>query len=74
MNIKEAINRCCIDGGFPSCEECGMFGDNECWKYLSEYLLEECEACRCSTYYYVNDCKEIEKIKPKFCPDCGRAL
>lgn len=74
MNINEAIDRCCSDGGFKFCEECGVFGDSECWQYLSKYLLEECESCRQTNYYYVNDCNDIEKVVPRFCPECGRAL
>lgn len=74
MNIKEAIKQCCTDAEYTDCEECGVFGDSECWEYLSKYLLDECDSCRTTTYYYVNDCEEIEKIRPRFCPDCGRCL
>ena len=74
MNIKEAMKKCCSDAKYKDCEECGVFGDSECWNYLSEYMLDKCPACKGTTYYYVNDYNEIEKIEPNFCPECGRIL
>lgn len=74
MNIKEAMTKCAAECNFKSCEECGVYGDSECWMHLSGYLLNKCMSCKETTYYYVNDCNEIEKIAPKFCPECGRAL
>ena len=72
MNINEAIKKCCEEGGFKNCEECGVYGEDECWNYLSKHLLYGCKLCG-ETYYYVNGNK-IEKAMNKFCPECGRAL
>ena len=73
MNIKEAIKMCVEDTGYNCCEECGVFENSECWKYLSQYLLKECSSCRNNKYYCVNG-NEIEKVVSNFCPECGRAL
>lgn len=74
MNINEAMKACQIDAKYETCEKCGVYGNSECWIYLSKFLLDECSSCGETTYYYVNDCNEIEKIEPNFCPECGRAL
>lgn len=73
MNIKEAIKMCAAEANYKTCEECGVYGDSECWMYLSRFLLEGCVYCRNNKYFCVNG-DEIEKIVPQFCPECGRAL
>ena len=72
MNINEAIKACQKEAKYESCEECGVYGDSECWYYLSKHLLNRCNMCG-ETYYCVKDNK-IEKAINKFCPECGKAL
>ena len=73
MNINEAIKACQEEAKYETCEECGVYGEDECWDYLSKYLLPYgCSMCG-ETYYCVKDNK-IEKAINKFCPECGRAL
>lgn len=71
MNINEAIKKCCEEGGFKNCEECGVY-ENGCWEYLSKYMLDECKCHKKKYYTVVNG--EIEKVDVKFCPECGGYL